>query len=174
MSLHGGPLPTSEDLVVEDAELRSILALIAKRSAGGRAVSGRYNKHDTARLRFIRSIALPGIRLESSFRTTVCACCDSVRRLCCVGRILHPWMNGLSGTGVIRGARRRMAGSMRTSRRRSFAGYPATSGTIRMTITLFVVQHCFRTGCHWQRVRCAIFASARARRRTNIKGEQRR
>ena len=62
MCLHGGPLPTSEDLVVEDAELRSFLAAIAKRSAGGRAVSGRYNKHDTARLRFIRSIALPGIR----------------------------------------------------------------------------------------------------------------
>ena len=55
-------LPTSEELVVEDAELRSILTKIAKRSAGGRAVSGRYNKHDTARLRFIRSIALPGIR----------------------------------------------------------------------------------------------------------------
>ena len=55
-------LPTSEELVIEDAELRSILAKIAKRSAGGRAVSGRYNKHDTARLRFIRSIALPGIR----------------------------------------------------------------------------------------------------------------
>ena len=59
MPLH---LPTSEELVVEDAELRSILTKIAKRSAGGRAVSGRYNKHDTARLRFIRSIALPGIR----------------------------------------------------------------------------------------------------------------
>jgi hypothetical protein len=55
-------LPKSEELVIEDAELRSILAKIAKRSAGGRAVSGRYNKHDTARLRFIRSIALPGIR----------------------------------------------------------------------------------------------------------------
>ena len=39
-----------------------MLTTIAKRSAGGRAVSGRYNKHDTARLRFIRSIALPGIR----------------------------------------------------------------------------------------------------------------
>ena len=55
-------LATSEELVIEDAELRSILSKIAKRSAGGRAVSGRYNKHDTARLRFIRSIALPGIR----------------------------------------------------------------------------------------------------------------
>ena len=55
-------LPTSEELVVEAAELRSILSKIAKRSAGGRAVSGRYNKHDMARLRFIRSIALPGIR----------------------------------------------------------------------------------------------------------------
>ena len=62
MCLHGGRLPTSEDLVVEDAELRSILSTIAKRSAGGRAVSGRYNKHDTARLRYIRSIALTGIR----------------------------------------------------------------------------------------------------------------
>jgi hypothetical protein len=55
-------LPKSEELVIEDAELRSILAKIEKRSAGGRAVSGRYNKHDTARLRFIRSIALPDIR----------------------------------------------------------------------------------------------------------------
>jgi hypothetical protein len=33
-------LPKSEELVIEDAELRSILAKIAKRSAGGRAVSG--------------------------------------------------------------------------------------------------------------------------------------
>jgi hypothetical protein len=56
------PLPTAEELVVEDAELRSILRKIADRSAGGRAVSGRYNKHDTARLRFIRTFAIPGIR----------------------------------------------------------------------------------------------------------------
>jgi hypothetical protein len=55
-------LPSAEDLVVEDAELRGILTSIAKRSAGGRAVSGRYNKHDIACLRYIRSIALPGIR----------------------------------------------------------------------------------------------------------------
>ena len=51
-----------EELVVEDAELRSIFATIAKRSAGGRAVSERYNEHDTAQLQFIKSIALPGIR----------------------------------------------------------------------------------------------------------------
>jgi len=63
MCLHGGPrLPTAEELVLEDAELRKILTTIAQRSAGGRSVGGRYNKHDTARLRFIRSIALPGIR----------------------------------------------------------------------------------------------------------------
>ena len=63
MCLHGGPsLPSAEQLLIEDAELRHILTTIAKRSAGGRAVSGRYNKHDTARLRYIRSIALPGIR----------------------------------------------------------------------------------------------------------------
>ena len=55
-------LPTAEELVLEDAELRGMLSTIAKRSAGGRAVQGRYNKHDTARLRFIRSVALPGIR----------------------------------------------------------------------------------------------------------------
>ena len=45
LKLRGGAfsLPTSEDLVIEDAELRSILSNIAKpRSAGGRAVSGRY------------------------------------------------------------------------------------------------------------------------------------
>ena len=36
MCLHGGRLATSEDLVIEDAELRSMLSTIAKRSAGGR------------------------------------------------------------------------------------------------------------------------------------------
>ena len=72
-------LPTSEELVVEDAELRSILTKIAKRSAGGRAVSGRYNKHDTARL-FIRSIALPGIRFGQLVPD------DDMQMLCVSGR----------------------------------------------------------------------------------------
>mgnify|MGYP006906408767 FL=1 len=53
----GRHLATAEELIIEDAELRHILTTIAKRSAGGRAASGRYNKHDTARLRYIRSIA---------------------------------------------------------------------------------------------------------------------
>jgi len=56
-------LPTAEDIVLQDAELRQVLLQLAKRSAGGAAKGGRYNKHDTARLRFIRDKALMGLRL---------------------------------------------------------------------------------------------------------------
>jgi len=36
---------------------------MAARSAGGRSASGRYKKHDTARLVFIKSVAMPALRL---------------------------------------------------------------------------------------------------------------
>jgi len=44
--------------------------------------SGRYNKHDTARLRFIRDIALLNTRLGKLVpgRTRTCACCVSRRQ----------------------------------------------------------------------------------------------
>ena len=51
-------LPLSRDFVVKDAEMRQLLGTISQRQAGGASKGGRYNKHDTARLRFIRSVAL--------------------------------------------------------------------------------------------------------------------
>ena len=51
-----------EDIVLQDAELRQILLDLKERQAGGAAKGGRYNKHDTARLRFIRDKALHGVR----------------------------------------------------------------------------------------------------------------
>ena len=49
--------------MLQDAELRKVLLDLARRSAGGAAKGGRYDKHDTARLRFIRDKALMGLRL---------------------------------------------------------------------------------------------------------------
>ena len=53
-----------EDIVNQDAEMRQILVDIARRQAGGASKGGRYNnKHDTARLRFVRDKVLKGLRL---------------------------------------------------------------------------------------------------------------
>ena len=46
-----------------DAELKQVLVDISRRQARGASKGGWYNKHDTARLRFIRDKALMGIRL---------------------------------------------------------------------------------------------------------------
>ena len=56
-------LPEVEEIVIQDAELRQVILELARRSAGGANKGGRYNKHDTARLRFIRDKALMGLRL---------------------------------------------------------------------------------------------------------------
>ena len=56
-------LPEAEEIVLADAEMRQLLVAIAQRQAGGGSKSGRYNKHDTARARFIKSKALVGLRL---------------------------------------------------------------------------------------------------------------
>ena len=56
-------LAEAQALVLQDAELRQCLVDIARRQAGGASKGGRYNKHDTARLRFIRDTALKGLRL---------------------------------------------------------------------------------------------------------------
>jgi len=56
-------LPEVEEIVEQDAEMRQMLVDISRRQAGGASKGGRYNKHDTARLRFIRDKVLMGIRL---------------------------------------------------------------------------------------------------------------
>ena len=52
-------LPSGEDLVRHQLELQLILQEVHQRYAGR---SGRYNKHDTARLRYIKNTAFPGLR----------------------------------------------------------------------------------------------------------------
>ena len=55
-------LPTKHDLVAQDAEMRQLLVELSRRQAGGSSKGGRYNKHDTARLRFIKDTAFLGLR----------------------------------------------------------------------------------------------------------------
>ena len=52
-------LQSGEDIVSHQLELQSILHGVHQRYAGRR---GRYNKHDTARLRFIKDTAFLGLR----------------------------------------------------------------------------------------------------------------
>ena len=56
-------LPEAAEIVEQDAEMRQMLVDMSRRQAGGASKGGRYNKHDTARLRFIRDKALMGLRL---------------------------------------------------------------------------------------------------------------
>ena len=56
-------LPEVEDIVEMDSEMRQILVDISRRQAGGASKGGRYNKHATARLRFVRDKVLMGLRL---------------------------------------------------------------------------------------------------------------
>ena len=56
-------LPEAEEIVLVDAEMRQLLVAIGQRQAGGGSKGGRYNKHDTARARFIKNKALVGLRL---------------------------------------------------------------------------------------------------------------
>ena len=53
-------LPNREQLVESDAKFRQLITTITSRQTRG---GGRYNKHETARLRFIKTHALPGLRL---------------------------------------------------------------------------------------------------------------
>ena len=53
-------LPNADGLVAKDAELRSLISQITSRQTRG---GGRYNKWETARLRFMRTSALPNLRL---------------------------------------------------------------------------------------------------------------
>ena len=51
------PLPTADNIVLQHAELLQVLSDVRKRNKGGR-----YNKHDQARILFIKSVALRGLR----------------------------------------------------------------------------------------------------------------
>ena len=77
-------LPEVEEIINQDAELRQILVDIARRQAGGASKSGRYNKHDTARLRFVRDKALVDVRRGKLVdETDTCGCCGCRRRKRC-------------------------------------------------------------------------------------------
>ena len=54
--------PTPEQIAQQHAELLQLLRDLSSRQANGCNVGGRYNKHDTARLRYIKDIALRGLR----------------------------------------------------------------------------------------------------------------
>lgn len=51
------------EIVRAHAELEQLQVDMAARSAGGRSASGRYKKHDTARMVYIKSVAMPALRL---------------------------------------------------------------------------------------------------------------
>ena len=53
---------TREEIVQCDADLRELLGVMHERSAGGSSKQGRYLKPDTARRRYIKTVALPGLR----------------------------------------------------------------------------------------------------------------
>ena len=57
MPLGNTPLPTADDFVQQHAELLQVMNDVRKRNRGGR-----HDKHDTARLRYIKDIALRGLR----------------------------------------------------------------------------------------------------------------
>ena len=61
-SAEASDLPEACAIVQYDADLRELLAELSSRQAGGSKKGGRYNKPDTARLRYIKTIALPGLR----------------------------------------------------------------------------------------------------------------
>ena len=54
--------PTPDQIAQQHAELLQMLRDLSRRQANGRSVGGRYNKHDTARLRFIKGVSLRGPR----------------------------------------------------------------------------------------------------------------
>ena len=52
-----------DEIIQHHAELQRLLADMAARSAGRKSASGRYKKYDTARLKYINTVALPSLRL---------------------------------------------------------------------------------------------------------------
>ena len=54
--------PRSE-IIEHHAEFQQLLLDMAKRSAGGKAASGRYRKYDSTRLLFLHTCAFTSLRL---------------------------------------------------------------------------------------------------------------
>ena len=57
------PLLEKHEMIEMHAQLEKLRLDMAARQAKGRATSGRYKKHDTARKNFIETVALPALRL---------------------------------------------------------------------------------------------------------------
>ena len=76
----GGTLASADDLVACFLQCKQLQQTMRERSANGRATSGRYKKHDTARLRCLDRHVLPGLRMgklpsdkDASGRTSLLA-----------------------------------------------------------------------------------------------------
>ena len=54
-------LPTAQEIEGMYIKCSGLLRTMSARQAGGAARSGRYPKHDTARKKFVESVALPGL-----------------------------------------------------------------------------------------------------------------
>ena len=52
-----------EEIIQHHAEFQQLLIDMARRSAGGKAASGRYKKYDSTRLLFLHTCAFPSLRL---------------------------------------------------------------------------------------------------------------
>ena len=52
-----------EEIIQRHAEFQQLLIDMARRSAGGKAASGRYKKYDSTRLLFLHTCAFPSLRL---------------------------------------------------------------------------------------------------------------
>ena len=55
-------LASAEQILDVKVQLDHLLLDMKARSANGKEASGRYKKHDTARLSYINTVALPGLR----------------------------------------------------------------------------------------------------------------
>jgi hypothetical protein len=64
------PLATADQIVLQHAELLQVLADVRKRNKGGRN-----DKHDTARVRFIKDFALRGLRFGKLVPTACVSTC---------------------------------------------------------------------------------------------------
>ena len=63
MAVAQSDLPTAEDLLACFRRCQELKLIMKDRQAGGRDVSGRYKKHDSARLKFISTSIEPGLKM---------------------------------------------------------------------------------------------------------------
>ena len=59
---HEPRVASADQILDAKAQLDGLLLEMRARSAGGKAASGRYKRHDTTRLSYVNSVALPGLR----------------------------------------------------------------------------------------------------------------